>query len=209
MQTQLQVINAAKKPVTVWLTLGATPGCLQDVSKVPFITKVYNDLAGSFVLQPAGLTKPFAPENLGFNGNLSFNTPPLNCPTRQLPNGVNLFEFILNNGFQAGNPQETIDISCVAGVNCLLKVQLLGGPVWNAGSTQPKVVSFANGKMQTNSGRVGVFPYGCDNCTASVSPPVCPGHPPYEQPQAQPICNVQRNAKKPGGLVKVGFLGVC
>lgn len=207
MNTQLQIVNGDRvNPVTVFLTLGATPGCLQDVSKIPFITRVIAPLVGSFVLQPGQSVGPYAPDKLGLNGNLSFGTQPLNCPTPQFPNGVSIFEFIINNGFQPGNPQETVDISCVAGVNCLIKGELLGGPDWNAGATQPKVRLIENGKMNTNTGRVGVFPYGCDNCTAITSPPVCPGHPPYEKPQREPICNVQRNAKVTGGLVKVSFL---
>lgn len=207
MKTQLQIINHDRNPVTVWLTLGATPGCIQDVSKIPFIQNVLAPLVGSFILAPGQPIAPYAPNDLGFNGNLSFNTQPMNCPTQQYPLGINIFEFIINNGFQAGNPQETIDISCVAGVNCLIKAELLGGPEWNAGPTQPKVTLIENGKMNTNTGRVGVFPYGCDNCTVITSPPICPGHPPYEKPQKEAICNVQRNARQPGGLVKVSYLG--
>lgn len=207
LKTQLVIVNGdSKNPVTVFVTLGATPGCLQDVSKIPFIKHVIAPLAGSFVLKPGESVGPYAPDRLGFNGNLSFGTQPLNCPTPQFPNGVSIFEFILNNGFQAGSPQETVDISCVAGVNCLIRSQL-SGPVWNAGATQPNVGAIENGKMGSNPGRVGVYPYGCDTCTSISSPPVCPGHPPYETPQKEPICNVQRNAKVNGGLVKVTFLG--
>jgi hypothetical protein len=208
MNTLMQIVNGDRvNPVTVFVTLGATPGCLQDVSKIPFVTNVIAPLVGWFVLQPGASVGPYAPDSLGFNGNLSFNTQPMNCPTPQFPKGINIFEFIINNGFQAGNPQETVDISCVAGVNCLIKGELIGGHDWNAGASKPIVKLIENGKLYTNTGRVGVFPYGCDNCTASTSPPVCPGHPPYEKPQTEPICNVQRNARAPGGLVKVTYLG--
>jgi hypothetical protein len=206
MNTQLQICNGTRRPVLVFITLGATPGCIQDVSKIPFVTKVLSPLVGSFVMKPKEILKAFAPGNLGFNGNLSFGTQPLNCPVPAFPRGVNLFEFILNNSFQPGNPQETVDISCVAGVNCLIKAEL-SGPAWNASPLHPNVLVISNGKMGTNTGRVGVFPYGCDNCTASVSPPDCPGHAPYENPQANPICNVQRAASSNGGLVRVTFLG--
>lgn len=207
-RTLLSFANASKLPVTVYVVLGATKGCLQDVTKIPYVTSG-SGLVGSFTLAPNAATPPWAPTALGFNGNVAFNSMPLNCPCAQQPHGVNLFEWIVNNGFQAGNPQETVDISCVAGVNSLIQVAL-SGPTWNAGPTQPNVTTFQNGVPPNNTGRVGVFPYGCDNCTAITSPPSCPGKKPfpYEKPQANPICNVQRNAKgSTGGLVRVSYLG--
>jgi hypothetical protein len=209
MDTKLVIKNSSNKEVEVWVTLGATPGCLQDVSKIPFITKVLSNLVGSFKLGSRKSTMEYSPANLGFNGNLSFNSQPQNCPSSpggSYPNGVNLFEFILNNEFQSGAPQETVDISCVAGVNCAIRADL-GGDEWNAGPTMPRVLTIENGPIGTNTGRVGVFPVGCDDCTASVSPPSCPNPPSYETPQANAICNVQRVAKHHGGIVEVIYLG--
>ncbi len=65
----------------------------------------------------------------------------------------------------------------------------------------------ANDTRYRNTGNVGVFPYGCDNCTSSDSPPACVGrHPEYAN--AEPICNVQRPAVgNDGGAVRVVFHG--
>jgi len=88
---------------------------------------------------------------------------------------------------------------------------MTGGGGWNAGSTQPTITTFANKAIGENTGLVGVFPYACDNCTASVAPPICTtppvGAPNPPQPQAQPICNVQRDASTAGGTVAIVFTG--
>ena len=82
-----------------------------------------------------------------------------------------------------------------------------GGGAWNAGATHPDISSIENATLYNNTGLIGVFPYGCDNCTSSDSPPSCPGHPTYETPQSEPICNIQREATSNGGTVTVEFLG--
>ena len=205
--TQVKVRNASKKlPLSVWVTLGATPGCLQDVGKIPWIERQIAPLMGCFVLRPGATTAPFAPKDLGFNANFSFNTPPLNCPTSGFPNGVNLFEFIVNNAFQGKNAQETVDISCVAGVNCAIRATL-NGPAWNAGPAYADVKLIENGKIGTNSRRVGVYPVGCDTCTGRQHPPRCPKPLKPEKPQIEAICNVQRNAANGGGIIEVAYLG--
>lgn len=207
-RTQLMVCNGSKSPVTVFIVLGATKGCLQDVSQIPWGVSG-KGLVGSFVLAPGASTLAWAPAKLGFNGNFAFNAMPSNCPTTASPNGVSLFEFIVNNGFQAGNPQETVDISCVDGINSIIKASL-SGPAWNAGPTQPNVKLIQNDVYGKNTGQVGVFPYGCDNCTKITAPPKCSkkSFPAYEKPQAAAICNVQRSAKAVcGGLVTVTYLG--
>jgi hypothetical protein len=84
----------------------------------------------------------------------------------------------------------------------------LGGHQWNAGSTQPRVRTIGNGALGTNTGRIGVYPVGCDICTGSQNPPSCPNPPPYENPQTAAVCNVQRNAANSGGLVIVDFWGI-
>lgn len=203
MATALKIRNDSPSAVTAYITLGATPGCVQDVADISgvLITKMY-PLMGYFSL-PAGVTYTlFAPEGMGFNGNFSFSTPPLNCPTAEFPNGVNLAEFIINNGFQGPYAQETIDISCVAGVNCLIVLEV-NMPGWTTNAGKTAVLNIANGAKLDNTNRPGVFPYGCDNCTSSDNPPGCVG----KQPQyanKDPICNVQR----PGPLNQGGSLTV-
>mgnify|MGYP003651294062 CR=1 FL=1 len=205
-QTTMQIFNHSKDTVLVYVTLGATPGCIQDVSLIPFITDtLQGGLQGTFTLAPNDSTIAYAPDSLGYNGVISFNYAPDNCTTPSYTNGLNQFEFIINNSFQAGNPQETIDISCVHGVNCVIRVDLLTNNYFNAGPTLPKIQSFANTMNRNEIGIAGVYPFGCDTCTGSKNPPSCISLP---QPhQTQSICNVQRNASQSGGLIKVIYLG--
>ncbi|WAC27340.1 hypothetical protein [Ancylobacter sp. SL191] len=212
-QTELIVTNATTESVTVWLTLGATAGCISNVSDVGWGITAEAPLQGYFTLQPgtANSVSYISPQGVGFNGNITFGTPPLNCATPSWPEGVNIAEFILNNAFQGSNAMETVDISAVAGVNAMIAFHLHGGGSWSASSAYPKVTSFSNSAIGDNVGRVGVYPYGCDDCTASVAPPAC-ANPPKNAPnpivpQTDPICNVQRDASKSGGMVSITFLG--
>ncbi len=207
--THLEISNESGHDVLTYLTLGATPGCVQDVSLVALSDGLeiaaLHPLMGNFVL-PAGLTvRVTAPEGLGFNGNFSFNTPPLNCPCPEFPEGVNLAEFIINNGFQPGG-QETVDVSCVCGANAFIEFKLSAGD-WTSNGGAIQVSEIRNGTRYRNTGIPGVYPYGCDNCTSSDNPPACVGqHPEYAN--SLPICNVQRPAAtNDGGGVCVVFRG--
>jgi len=207
--THLEISNTSHHEVLTYITLGATPGCVQDVGLLTLtdhltINQLY-PLMGTFVL-PAGVTvKMAAPEGLGLNGNFSFGTPPLNCPCPDWPEGVSLAEFIINNGFQPGG-QETVDISCVCGANAYLGFEL-SAPDWTANGGAIQVQSIANSTRFQNTGIVGVYPYGCDNCTSSDNPPSCVGQ--HSQfANSEPICNVQRPAAtNADGTVKVVFKG--
>lgn len=205
--TVLQVRNDSAAKVTVYITLGATQGCVQDVAQITGanITKMY-PLMGHFDLSSKTTVVLSAPAGMGFNGNFSFNTPPLNCPTPQLPDGVVLAEFIINNGFQQYG-QETIDVSCVAGANAFVAFEMSEDD-WSSNFGKIAAIkSISNGTKLDNTNRVGVFPYGCDNCTSSNNPPSCVG----QQPQyanKEPICNVQRPAgSNKGGILTAVYKG--
>jgi len=214
-RTTLALQNSSGADVTVFLTLGAVAGCVASIGDVPEIMSPVlpinnsNDLQGSFTLKSGAAVSFLTPA--GISGNFAFGTPPLNCATPQFPSGINLAEFILNNGFQSGNPQESLDISAVAGVNSLLEFGLTGGGAWNAGSDHRNITSFENKKIGDNVGQIGVFPYGCDNCTSSDHPPQCPappvGAPVPPVPQTEKICLVQRDASQAGGTILVTFTG--
>lgn len=210
-QTKLAVFNNTKDKVKVYLTLGATEGCIQNVGDIPFITNVLNDLQGWFDLLPNQTVEYTSPNGVGLNGNFSFNTPPLNCPTSDFPSGINLAEFIINNSFQSGTPQETLDISGVAGTNAYIEFSMSGGGAWNANAENPNITKFSNSHIGNNKGRIGVYPYACTNCTSSVNPPSCSslpvGAPNPITPQDSPICNVQRDASTMGGTVTITYNG--
>jgi hypothetical protein len=207
--TQLEVYNATATSVLTYLTLGATPGCVQDVAQVKVshdivITKEY-PLQGHFTLPANTTVSLVAPQGLGFNGNISFGTPPLNCPCPDWPEGVALAEFIINIAESQPTGQETVDISCVCGANAYLGFDLTSDN-WTSNGGAISVTRIRNSTRYDNTGRVGVFPYSCTDCTASVNPPSCVGeHPEYAN--SAPICNVQRPASQPGGIVRVVFEG--
>ena len=206
--TKMVIYNSSKDSVLVYITLGATNGCIQNVSAIPFITDSLpgqRGLQGTFVLAPGDSTIAYSPDSLGYNGVISFNHAPDNCPAPSYTNGLNQFEFIMNNSFQGPGAQETIDISCVHGTNCVIRVNLISNNYWNAGPIYPNVQSFANTMDKNTIGAIGVYPFGCDTCTGSKTPPSCI---PLPQPhQSQAICNVQRDATMSGGLIKVLYLG--
>ena len=129
---------------------------------------------------------------------------PNNCPVNEFPYGNNIFEFTLNNAFGITASQETVEISCVAGVNSLMSSNLTGGGNWTATTGIDSVTSFHNDSLYKNTGLIGVFPYGCDDCTASVSPP-CDSIKPYAEPQTKPICVISRSSKNNGGTVYLIF----
>lgn len=206
--TFLKIYNRSDSAVKVFITLGTTPGCMDSVINIPFVTDTVpgqRGLQGYFVLQPKDSTIAYAPDTMGFNGVISFNYAPDNCPSPNYPNGINQFEFILNNSFQGRNAQETIDISCVHGANCVIRTDVEGMHTWNAGPTIPEVQSFANSLDKNRTGIAGVYPYGCDTCTGSKTPPSCIKLP--QPAQKASICNVQRNALLSGGIVKVMYFG--
>jgi hypothetical protein len=205
--TSMTVYNHSKDTVLVYLTLGTTQGCIQNVNEVSWVQDTVQGqrgLQGTFLLMPGDSTDSFNGDGLGFNGVLSFNFAPDNCPSPSYTNGINQFEFIINNSFQAGNPQETIDISCVHGVNGVIRVNLSDSN-WNAGPTIPMIQSFANTMDKSFIGAAGVFPFGCTHCTDYIGAPSCI---PLPQPvQKAAICNVQRNANQGGGRIQVIYLG--
>jgi hypothetical protein len=206
--TLTKIYNGSQDSVLVYVTLGATPGCLQNIGAIPFITDSLpgqRGLQGTFVLAPGDSTIAYAPDSLGYNGVISFKFAPDNCATPAYPNGINQFEFMINNAFQGANAQESINISCVHGVNCVIRVDVVTLNNFNAGPTVPVIQSFANTLDRSQIGIAGIYPFGCDTCTGSKNPPICIQLP--QPAQKASICQVQRNAAQSGGLIKVIYLG--
>jgi len=155
-QTTLKVTNRTGTDIRVYLTLGRADGCVQDVKAISFVTDPVNPQQGWFILGK-GATKTYTPpQGQGISGNFAFGSPPLNCPTTEYPNGINLAEFMLNNNFQGPGAQETIDISCVAGANALIAFAMTAGGGWNGGNSQPNVAQFASKALGQNTGPVGI-----------------------------------------------------
>jgi hypothetical protein len=205
--TQMQIRNDSKDTVLVYLTLGATPGCIQNIGAIPFITDSLpgqRGLQGTFVLAPGDSTINYAPDSLGYNGVISFKFAPDNCATPAYPNGLNQFEFIINNAFQGPGAQESANISAVHGVNCVIRVDYITLNQFNAGPTVPIIQSYAN-TLDRNQSIAGVYPYGCDTCTGSKTLLPCIKYP--QPAHKNSDCQTQRNAAQSGGLIKVIYLG--
>jgi hypothetical protein len=207
-QTLLVVTNNSGSSVQAYLTFGAVPGCMNDVRQVPWnitVTDTRTNQQGYFNLDAGQSVSYTPPSGMGISGNVAFGSAPMNCPPGNYPNGINLGEFILNNAFQGAGAQETIDNSCVDGVNATIMFSMTGGGAWNGGPTKPNVTSFQNQGRDSNVGLVGVFPWGCDNCTVRTNPPSCQSYTGACQPAS--ICNVQRDAVNSGGTVTISFGG--
>jgi hypothetical protein len=196
-----QLINMGYNPVT-----GKQSSCLQGVL-VGFgqIGNSCPDFGGSGTAFPDTTIGP------------NFNNP---TNTRKLPNGSNSFEVTLNlpgtvNGATVVNTTavptpESVDISCVNGVNATLVGQLTppaGGPYWTADlgpaggglKTYTSTAVFRNSWLNIDKGcddnckdpktglaRPGVFPYGCSQCNRNPDPaPPCAPHSPAQICAAQ------------------------
>lgn len=185
--------------VLVYVTLGC-----------PDTTKWQSNVNGMFGITATGLQGAFylAPgqqvsytSKKALQGNVCFNSAPVNCPQK-----VTVCEFCLNNAGTSKNAQETTEISCVSGVSFIASITLQGSK-WTANYPgYDTVTTIQNGPIGTNSGRVGVYPFGCDDCTMATSgaPSCTQGK--NEVPQKHAICNVQRNARYSGGTVTITYL---
>lgn len=200
--TTLEVHNSnTTDSVLVYLTLGGGTGYVSDVNGIFNISST-KKLQGSFYLQPSETVTYICPSSKGISGNVSFNNPPRNCPYV----GTTLFEFTLNNASTIVNAQETVDISCVAGVDTYGKITMTGGGDWTDNVYNNNVTYIKNDSLYKNGNTSGVFPYGCTNCTNTNGVPVCDTHPDYATPNKKNLCNVERNAKSNGGTVRISFI---
>jgi hypothetical protein len=195
--TLIGVTNSSDSAVTAYLTLNVGDNFVDNVNGIFGISSEKN-LQGSFTLNPKD-TLWYESSKI-MSGNLTFNNPPLNCPV-----GITQYEFTLNNFGSAPKAQETIDISCVAGVSTIGKFSVFGGGKWTNGVDTTSVTEFQNNVLDKNTNVTGVYPYGCTNCTFSHNPPKCVDTSKVK-PSDKPICNVQRSANESGGKVLVVYM---
>ncbi|MBA3994048.1 MAG: hypothetical protein C0469_11025 [Cyanobacteria bacterium DS2.3.42] len=206
--TSVKLENNDNRPVKIFFTLGVVDGCETNVQAI-FPTMQLNTpgvtTIGYVTLQPNGRPGDSIISNSPscYSGSFSAESVRINCSTDKFPNGQSLAEFIVNNGFQAGSPQETVDISCVAGSNAIWKFNLDDGQAdWTVTTdtrttpaTTKKVRSIQNDDIYKNLGDIGVFPFGCTNCTNNLGVPCC-------APPATPGSNM--NSANPPGCEQQG-----
>jgi hypothetical protein len=197
LNTTLAIYNAQSDSVLTYLTLGGgfDSTFVQDVNGIFGITD--SGLVGSFYLPSQDTV--FYQSSLKFSGNIGFGSQGLNCFTTSWPTGVNIFEFNLNE------EQESADISAIGGVNSIMTVQNIGGPVWAATPSYPNVRLYYNDTMWKNTNLVGVYPYGCTACTDTTGKQGC--QTPNETPSSHAVCNPTRAAGDRGGVVLLTFKG--
>lgn len=202
-RTVLTIENTSETDsVLTYLTLGDNEQFITDVNGIFGITDT--GLQGSFYLKKDSVYT-YEYSGKGLSGNISFGTPPLNCPTKSFPTGNNLYEVTINNFGSVTDAQETIDISNVAGCNALGSFNMTNGGSWIANGDT--ITSFYNNPIYMNVGLYGVFPFKCDVCVASASPPVCSDTLKSSPPQVSHICNISRDAHKSGGVISLKFKG--
>jgi len=204
--TTLYVVNQSTDTVEVWLTLSQYSGSLknyfvQDVKGIFGIKTIGS--SGMFILAPNDTVS--YQSLLALSGNICFGGQAINCPTTDYPTGTNIFEFCLNNNFGVA-PQESVEISCVSGVNSFISGEL-SNYNWIVTTGIDSIQNFNNGALGNNSNRYGVFPTGCTNCTNQQGAPICNPSLPFDAPNTIPICIIQRPANLLGGSVFCKFTG--
>lgn len=204
--TTLMVTNLSKDSVTIWLTLSI----YEDSDSLLFIQDVQGIFgilnsgpSGSFVLGPKDTLHYISTKAL--SGNLCFGGQPINCPDTSFPTGTNIFEFTINNNFGVA-PQESVEISCVSGVNSYL-MGIFSDVNWSATTGYDSIQIIKNSTLGNNTNRVGVFPTGCTNCTNTNGAPFCVPSIKFDSVNTKPICIIQRPANLCGGYVICNFKG--
>lgn len=202
--TKLLVTNNKNTWVEVYVTFAAqnaknkccaVPAGLSDFS---FLTKV-QPLMGKFRLGPKS-SQVFDPKGKCFSGNICFYIEP-QCPVAGADfnhgkDGTSIAEFTLN---PSATCYETIDISCVNGVNSFIKLITEAKGGWVYGPNNTPITTIYNKGLKDNAGLPGVYPVNCTTCTGTANAP-CPSLP-LGPVQSQAICNVQRSGS--GGIVRV------
>jgi len=197
--TKLMVKNMSNDSIQVYLTLGGGAGYIHSVSGIFGITN-NQSLQGSFYLSANDSVMYDNPTPI--SGNISFGIAPSNCTS------VNLFEFCLNNASLdsvAPNQMESVDISCMSGVNVYGSMELKGGGgYWTDNHKDTNATKIVNNAKYHNSNISGIFPYGCPNCINTTGKQAC--QTPTATPNTYNICLIQRNATESGGVVIINYL---
>jgi hypothetical protein len=184
--------------VLVYLTLGKKKGFKANVNGIFGIKDDTDHLQGSFYIAPKDSVVYADPKGVPIQGNITFWEKPNNCVN------VNLFEFCLSNEYTIKNAQETVDISCMGGVNVLGSITMTGGGAWTDNYKNPNVTEIKNKEKYHNNNISGVYPLGCPYCINHIKKPVCVEKP--SPPNAHNICQVQRNSTESGGIVTITYI---
>jgi hypothetical protein len=119
--------------------------------------------------------------------------------------GINIFEFTINTP-STGN--ESTDLSCLDGLNSYLKMTVSDSINWIAGGNIFKNPAENKWPLNNNCGIIGVYPYHCDVCCDTLTPPRPACFPFNGCSKTNGINNCQLDrATVRGGYIKCEFLG--
>lgn len=206
--TTLVLTNNTNDTISTWLTLSGYTDTLknyyvQNVNGIFGITD--SGLVGNFKLLPQD-TLTYQ-STMALSGNICFGGQPINCPNTQFPTGLNIFEFTINNRAIDTLGSESVEISCVNGVNSWIVGNLVGNG-WEVTKGMDTIRTFKNATLGNNTGLPGVFPTGCTNCTNQQGATICTNPAlPFDKPNDKPICIISRPSTIKGGFVICTFNG--
>jgi hypothetical protein len=139
--------------------------------------------------------------------NISFGSVPLPCDQavkKGFPTGLNIVEGSINCEY------ESFDISCVDGVNSVLRTSVTDTVNWTTGTgnmNKPFRSAQNNIYLDSNYNIRGVFPYRCSDCI-DINPHNVPKNC-FDLPancNTDRICQVNR-VNHNGGTIKIEYLG--
>jgi hypothetical protein len=224
--TTLRVYNATGADVEVWWNCTSPSANNINVKvgghelNVRIPSQYSSGQKGVFTLTN-GETATITPKsgNTIISGSLTFDcTPTCPCGTsglvpcpqlgggfrlpERLPNGTNQAEFTLNN-----NGNESVDISCVNGVNAKIAMRLEGGsPTWHTHSGTPisnitnRRIDIAAG-LDENCTQPGVYPFNLTQCSSTNTSTCLNGQPLCHPTNGPDFCELGRQGS--GGTVTV------
>ena len=96
--------------------------------------------------------------------------------------GVNIFEFTVNT---PTNANESTDLSCLDGLNSIMRLTVSDTVNWIAGGKVFKGEAVNKYPLADNCNIPGIYPYHCDVCIDSLTPP---------EPACFPLTNCSKNS---------------
>lgn len=143
--------------------------------------------------------------------NISFESNPRGCKdaiSKGFPSGINIVEGSINV------VNESFDISCIDGINCIIRTSVTDSS-WRTGDgSHIKTFSYVKNKLkhQSNLNMRGIFPYRCTDCigiSKNNKPKNC-----FKLPKKYDsvrVCQVNRTNSTPngtmGGTIQIQYWG--
>jgi len=204
--TEIELINkSSEDSVKVYLTLQA-PNSVVGYFGIKPVDTTGSKSQGFFWAKKDSIYY-LRPTIALYGFNISFGSSPLPCDQavkNGFPTGINIVEGSINCDY------ESFDISCVDGVNAILRTSVSDTVNWTTGVgvlNKPFHSAQNNIYLDSNYNIRGVFPYQCSDCI-DINPHNVPKNC-FDLPancNTDRICQVNRVNHK-GGTLKIEYLG--